>query len=169
MLNWLMNWQQKWMDFVNICRKALYFRGSLSICPAYAGMILRFFRLSAWIYDLSRVCGDDPKSANYRDKLVIFVPRMRGWSWHSGRAECEFLICPAYAGMILKCLWYVNHWKNLSRVCGDDPFDTEARSLIFKFVPRMRGWSHLRHNFILLGMICPAYAGMIPSAKASSR
>ena len=27
------------MDFVNICRKALYFRGSLSISPAYAGMI----------------------------------------------------------------------------------------------------------------------------------
>ena len=69
------------MDFVNICRKALYFRGSLSICPAYAGVILghtgvvdevplicpayagvilqsyQFLHIAG---DLSRVCGGDP-------------------------------------------------------------------------------------------------------------
>ena len=48
------------MDFVNICRKALYFRGSLSICPAYAGMILDILVKEELLSDLSRVCGDDP-------------------------------------------------------------------------------------------------------------
>ena len=50
------------MDFVNICRKALYFRGSLSICPAYAGMILYCPFLIMKGENLSRVCGDDPNS-----------------------------------------------------------------------------------------------------------
>ena len=49
------------MDFVNICRKALYFRGSLSICPAYAGMIPLPFEIPLYQFDLSRVCGDDPR------------------------------------------------------------------------------------------------------------
>ena len=48
------------MDFVIICRKALYFRGSLSICPAYAGMILFLEWRNIITHNLSRVCGDDP-------------------------------------------------------------------------------------------------------------
>ena len=48
------------MDFVNICRKALYFRGSLSICPAYAGMIQELGDEDLFGLNLSRVCGDDP-------------------------------------------------------------------------------------------------------------
>ena len=48
------------MDFVIICRKALYFMGSLSICPAYAGVILQGLENRLKENDLSRVCGGDP-------------------------------------------------------------------------------------------------------------
>ena len=66
------------MDFVNICCKALYFRGSLSICPAYAGVIPfdRYF-----VYHkihLSRVCGGDPVLVLFGVSAYPFVPRMRG-------------------------------------------------------------------------------------------
>ena len=66
------------MDFVIICRKALYFRGSLSICPAYAGMIPDSPNRLQAVTDLSRVCGDDPGAIYDEDKVVKFVPRMRG-------------------------------------------------------------------------------------------
>ena len=66
------------MDFVNICRKALYFRGSLSICPAYAGMILLANLKIKIVAYLSRVCGDDPELLNEVPGTNLFVPRMRG-------------------------------------------------------------------------------------------
>ena len=66
------------MDFVNICRKALYFRGSLSICPAYAGMIHMAELVALPTYNLSRVCGDDPGMPNEIRLENKFVPRMRG-------------------------------------------------------------------------------------------
>ena len=66
------------MDFVNICRKALYFRGSLSICPAYAGMILEVTFSSDIEGHLSRVCGDDPGLLSKVVNIPKFVPRMRG-------------------------------------------------------------------------------------------
>ena len=66
------------MDFVNICRKALYFRGSLSICPAYAGMILSKRDIPVIVIYLSRVCGDDPSRKRIVGKNSQFVPRMRG-------------------------------------------------------------------------------------------
>ena len=66
------------MDFVNICRKALYFRGSLSICPAYAGVIPNQFDLLVDVQYLSRVCGGDPASAGGPFWIIRFVPRMRG-------------------------------------------------------------------------------------------
>ena len=66
------------MDFVIICRKALYFRGSLSICPAYAGMIpLADFNTFS-NSNLSRVCGDDPVGDGKKAYFITFVPRMRG-------------------------------------------------------------------------------------------
>ena len=66
------------MDFVNICRKALYFRGSLSICPAYAGMILLGETIGNTASYLSRVCGDDPHCLVKVTIVYLFVPRMRG-------------------------------------------------------------------------------------------
>ena len=66
------------MDFVNICRKALYFRGSLSICPAYAGMILYYVKTETIEMYLSRVCGDDPTEKTGQKGVESFVPRMRG-------------------------------------------------------------------------------------------
>ena len=66
------------MDFVNICRKALYFRGSLSICPACAGMILGSKHANLKINHLSRVCGDDPIIMQHLLKILVFVPRVRG-------------------------------------------------------------------------------------------
>ena len=66
------------MDFVNICRQALYFRGSLSICPAYAGMILILERKDILELYLSRVCGDDPSEKDMIELFSKFVPRMRG-------------------------------------------------------------------------------------------
>ena len=66
------------MDFVIICRKALYFRGSLSIYPAYAGMIPDRRPSKLEEAHLSRVCGDDPDNELTIQDVDKFVPRMRG-------------------------------------------------------------------------------------------
>ena len=66
------------MDFVKICRRALYFRGSFSVCPAYAGMILGGFTPLLNRLSLSRVCGDDPILLGVKTEKATFVPRMRG-------------------------------------------------------------------------------------------
>ena len=77
------------MDFVNICRKALYFRGSLSICPAYAGVILQSQITRRFKDYLSRVCGGDPNAG------------LGGNNTPS--------ICPAYAGVIpIYCILRIN-------------------------------------------------------------
>ena len=66
------------MDFVKICRRALYFRGSFSVCPAYAGMIpVEALELEG-LTGLSRVCGDDPFATALLVASELFVPRMRG-------------------------------------------------------------------------------------------
>ena len=50
----------------------------ISICPAYAGMILVSPTIANMKTYLSRVCGDDPTFAHLIKKRKEFVPRMRG-------------------------------------------------------------------------------------------
>ena len=57
---------------------------------------------------------------------------------------------------------------HLSRVCGDDPISSFCNSNFPRFVPRMRGWSQNGFWNWKRSSICPAYAGMIPSFKASA-
>ena len=49
-----------------------------TICPAYAGMILKVFFVHPENLYLSRVCGDDPLETIMQNDFNIFVPRMRG-------------------------------------------------------------------------------------------
>ena len=118
---------------------------NLSICPAYAGMILLLSSMPWSFTHLSRVCGDDPIDIN-----TILA---------------SLCICPAYAGMIPNqngayCIGFY-----LSRVCGDDPLYNDTIVIRLRFVPRMRGWSSGLNSCITETMICPAYAGMIPPLK----
>ena len=86
---------------------------------------------------------------------------MRGWSFLRLSDNINHAICPAYAGMILPMPFLHLLYRNLSRVCGDDPISHGLRGSFFRFVPRMRGWSLCDNNFVLFHFICPAYAGMI--------
>ena len=113
-----------------------------AICPAYAGMILYFNLFWNKVFNLSRVCGDDPALKLYALIVYPFVPRMRGWS-----------DCHKYHSCIA---------LYLSRVCGDDPRRKSREEGETWFVPRMRGWSLSRYRLSQCRQICPAYAGMIP-------
>ena len=135
--------------------------GVISICPAYAGMILSCPIILYFAPNLSRVCGDDPSSFDNTQGINTFVPRMRGWSRISIFPFSSWNICPAYAGMILDNPTIANIKTYLSRVCGDDPSGIWLNILCDLFVPRMRGWSHRCFNCVLISRICPAYAGMI--------
>ena len=149
-------------------RTLLRFLKRSEICPAYAGMILYPVLKGEWRRDLSRVCGDDPPRIMAKCKFQRFVPRMRGWSYRIVFFFRHILICPAYAGMIPVM---TNSWPNLSdlsRVCGDDPKMDFGIGSVVAFVPRMRGWSHKNGEKMSFEEICPAYAGMIPSFKASA-
>ena len=74
----------------------------------------------------------------------------------------HYLICPAYAGVILSSV-QTHHGKlYLSRVCGGDPQFKVFATTYDQFVPRMRGWSLLKFHFPDFPLICPAYAGVIP-------
>ena len=86
---------------------------------------------------------------------------MRGWSHRFYYMSNYILICPAYAGMIPLTLLWILQEKNLSRVCGDDPWCLLSLQLLIKFVPRMRGWSYFSWSSSNPKRICPAYAGMI--------
>ena len=135
--------------------------GEKRICPAYAGMIPRTMKDTFFNPHLSRVCGDDPKIADYIKVGDKFVPRMRGWSPCCSRLSTITGICPAYAGMIPVVYRNGGLCRNLSRVCGDDPGLGTTGKEIAKFVPRMRGWSYFRPSSRPSVAICPAYAGMI--------
>ena len=131
------------------------------ICPAYAGMIPGIMTVNPSTNNLSRVCGDDPNRAISVASIIPFVPRMRGWSFGSWPWQFRFMICPAYAGMILPFLCTCKVNQNLSRVCGDDPLVQSHITFAFRFVPRMRGWSCVCARKSTPKNICPAYAGMI--------
>ena len=136
--------------------------GEKRICPAYAGMIPRTMKDTFFNPHLSRVCGDDPKIADYIKVGDKFVPRMRGWSPCCSRLSTITGICPAYAGMIPVVYRNGGLCRNLSRVCGDDPISALHLVLQLQFVPRMRGWSCISRSLRMRTVICPAYAGMIP-------
>ena len=72
------------------------------ICPAYAGMIPVIINIDKLFLNLSRVCGDDPQNKKVLFIRNSFVPRMRGWSQVRLEVYCSTVICPAYAGMILR-------------------------------------------------------------------
>ena len=131
------------------------------ICPAYAGMILKFFFNLLCCSYLSRVCGDDPRDMATWLGVSEFVPRMRGWSSTVRPLPTLKHICPAYAGMILIVAWPFLYFVHLSRVCGDDPAYQRGQKALCGFVPRMRGWSYLERLPKSKKLICPAYAGMI--------
>ena len=134
---------------------------STLICPAYAGMI-RIWRMRIQSNrNLSRVCGDDPRLLLESYPPLKFVPRMRGWSFSGTPNHLLITICPAYAGMILQKDFDELVFKDLSRVCGDDPRLPSPCLYLVKFVPRMRGWSYASFSFKRFSKICPAYAGMI--------
>ena len=93
----------------------------MHICPAYAGMILQNLLCCKFLLNLSRVCGDDPVGRKFAVLSIVFVPRMRGWSYNCIGFLNVAEICPAYAGMILN-FWFIYIFViDLSRVCGDDP------------------------------------------------
>ena len=120
----------------------IWFPGKISsICPAYAGVILRTLHTSNLSFNLSRVCGSDPGyDFTWQDKS-IFVPRIRGWSYSHFSSLQASGICPAYAGMILLALLLVFSLFHLSRVCGGDPILLKKVRVLIGFVPCMRGWS----------------------------
>ena len=51
---------------------------AVTICPAYAGMILKASKVNFCPAYLSRVCGDDPGFLFDLSGVELFVPRMRG-------------------------------------------------------------------------------------------
>ena len=140
----------------------------IPICPAYAGMILFDKYIDEWGRHLSRVCGDDPLFPNLPKQRRPFVPRMRGWSFAVGLVTFAQGICPAYAGMILISEGDTFWLPDLSRVCGDDPWQVFKIKLVNTFVPRMRGWSCPGGEGSHQSTICPAYAGMIPVKATDS-
>ena len=134
----------------------------MRICPAYAGMIPFSNSTFKEFVNLSRVCGDDPYLMDWVGYCEKFVPRMRGWSSISKIYTLMTKICPAYAGMILTDMKVLCLWRDLSRVCGDDPILKVWTTTKVQFVPRMRGWSQINLINSNRWIICPAYAGMIP-------
>ena len=93
-----------------------------AICPAYAGMIPDVIVNSQDFCDLSRVCGDNPRICSSASLSKEFVPRMRGWSYLLSGFLCVLWICPAYAGMIPQAMEDEIKRRDLSRVCGDNPW-----------------------------------------------
>ena len=132
------------------------------ICPAYAGVILRWAQQGLSMMHLSRVCGGDPAIVFMTKDFLKFVPRMRGWFFTRRPCAGLFYICPAYAGVIPLLEKTPNEEFHLSRVCGGDPSLISHEEFIDAFVPPMRGWSHRGFFHLQVLLICPAYAGMIP-------
>ncbi len=141
---------------------ACHFAGQSLVFPAYAGVIPSILWLVKNKLSIPRVCGGDPIVVVDNHVMVVYSPRMRGWSWIVPNGNAGHRVFPAYAGVILKKEKLPMTEKSIPRVCGGDPDSQYYKLLKDKYSPRMRGWSY--HDLRIEGgdIVFPAYAGVIP-------
>ena len=128
------------------CR-SVFFRRSIKVLPAYAGMF--------------------PYFMTEAENSSKFSPRMRGCFQRSPLSSTCPQVLPAYAGMFPRLGSETGADGGSPRVCGDVSSHLITRKRIQQFSPRMRGCfryrsSHRRHLQVL-----PAYAGMFLSLETS--
>ena len=95
------------------------YKGSFSVFPVYAGVILIDCSFKYSSCGVPRVCGGDPELANYR----------------RGRA----LVFPVYAGVIPRKDIQGRVLIGVPRVCGGDPGSIQTGKYVNKCSPCMRG------------------------------
>ena len=94
------------------------------------------------IRGITRTCGGDPK-------WHLFDERWR-------------LVLPAHAGVILSYGPPLDKRKSITRTCGGDPNSGLHFGAFLEYYPHMRGWSPLFQQCLLLHLVLPAHAGVIP-------
>ncbi len=93
-----------------------------------------------------RACGGGPSRRRASTTRAVWSPRVRGWS----RARAY----PASAR------------KRGPRACGGGPGDWAPPCQSQLWSPRVRGWSHVSGHEVVLALVVPARAGVVPGPGA---
>ena len=95
------------------------YKGSFSVFPVYAGVILVSYLIVVVNNSVPRVCGGDPTT--------------------SDTAETLRAVFPVYAGVILYRARFALEFFRVPRVCGGDPKLSTEESKTQECSPCMRG------------------------------
>ena len=170
------------MDFKNFWKKVLINKGSISVLPAHAGVILGKGIIENITFSITRTCGGDPLPCTSALPDATYYPHMRGWSlvtkykevlWQRITRTCggdprevfdEIIarcVLPAHAGVILNRNIASGLLRCITRTCGGDPKLTTQASCGNLYYPHMRGWSCQPANILATINVLPAHAGVI--------
>ena len=129
------------------------------IIPAYAGNTTTFYAIALFRRDHPRVCGEHKRLPRTRTIRPGSSPRMRGTQIPAHPDHRWSGIIPAYAGNTLAVFCFRACRRDHPRVCGEHT-SRGLRGLRRQgSSPRMRGTPFVKHVFIGIVGIIPAYAG----------
>ena len=113
---------------------------------------------------MPRTRGDGPGVTLATVAATDFAPHTRGWS-PGRRVQVRIaLLCPAHAGMVPSPTQPKHARPSLPRTRGDGPLDQVFSPTNDPFAPHTRGWSRRHSSNIITRRLCPAHAGMVPTA-----
>ncbi len=93
------------------------------------------------------------------------APPTRGWSRRNLLMAAAVHVCPAYAGMVPTRHRRPASPGRLPRLRGDGPVTEGYVHQHITSAPPTRGWSLRQRTNTARLVVCPAYAGMVPSPR----
>ena len=135
------------------------------VCPAHAGMLLGLSWGKLLEDRLPRPRGDAPIPKCGAGPDRTFAPPTRGCSRSDFGEGDDSRVCPAHAGMLPAQTNGREPPPSLPRPRGDAPRAVHFRAMRYPFAPPTRGCSPLPSTRRGDRQVCPALAGMLPSAR----
>src|SRR5699024_11019337 len=118
-------------------------------------------------WPLPRTRGDGPLLVTGRFFSSDFAPHTRGWSSVAYIVAGALGLCPAHAGMVPILPMPYRVPSSLPRTRGGGPRCPCSRESFLPFAAHTRGWSPRIVDHRIAARLCPAHAGMVPSARTS--
>ena len=114
-----------------------------------------------WTLGIPRMSGDDPVLLQFSRFRHLYSPHERGWSSVLWEWTINWIVFPAWAGMILAMAKTKPKTLCIPRMSGDDPQSTINGETTKRYSPHERGWSCWQKQEISEKIVFPAWAGMI--------
>jgi len=132
-----------------------------AVLPTRVGMVRRNSLWKHWTRSSPHACGDGPVEQWSLETLVVFSPRVWGWSGCHHYAAAAHGVLPTRVGMV-RPLWHRRAGSAGSpHACGDGPAVITTPRLLTVFSPRVWGWSGIGRDLYLRLGVLPTRVGMV--------